>query len=186
MKIIKLTKEQVSTIYKERMVNDFPPLERKPLPILHAHIDSGRYECLGLENDGHILGYAYFYKVDNIYLFDYLAIEASVRDKGIGSIFLGKLNEYLADAESVIGEVEDYEKTTDETTKQTQLKRYNFYLKNGFHDTEVAVSLYGVSYRILEAQTNIIHDSDYIRKAYSKIYKTMLPKLLFATKVKIY
>lgn len=186
MEIIKLSKEQVSKIYKERMVNDFPPLERKPLPILHAHIDSGRYECLGLEDGGQILGYAYFYRVENIYLFDYLAIEESIRDKGIGSIFLGKLNEYLKDAESVIGEVEDFEKAINEVAKAEQLRRYNFYLKNGFHDTEVTVSLYGVNYRILEAKTNIIHDSDYIRKAYSKIYKTMLSKLLFATKVKIY
>ena len=186
MEVVKLTKEQVSTIYNERMIDDFPPDERKPLAMLFAQIDSGHYDCLGLEDDGHILGYAYFYRVDRIYLFDYLAIEKSVRDKGIGSIFLSKLSEYMTDAEAVIGEVEDFEKASNEKTKAEQLRRYNFYLKNGCHDTGVTVNMYGVDYRTLEAKVSSSHDSNYIRKIYSSIYKTMLPDKLYKDKVKIY
>ena len=79
-----LTKQQVEFIYKTSMMFDFPDDERKPLSMILEAMDKGVYECLGLMEEEEILGYAFFYKMDKDYLFDFLAMTRDNRNKGYG------------------------------------------------------------------------------------------------------
>ena len=109
MKLSSLNEKQIETIYRERMKIDFPPNELKPLSMIYDAIERGIYECLGLMDGTDIVGYAYLIRKGDDYLIDYLAVCPDRRNAGLGSEMLRLLGEYLAEADSIIGEVENPE-----------------------------------------------------------------------------
>lgn len=195
MKIELLNKEQITTVYNTMMVNDFPPMELKPLRWILEGYDQGKYSCYALVDDGvdlnrdtvedSVLGYAIFVKMDRHYLFDYLAVSSGKRNGGLGSAFLQLLRERFADCDSVIGEVEDPECAESEEERELQTRRLNFYLRNGYVDTGVKVIMFGVDYIVLEMDFGKNHDSETIAELYQAHYREMLPEELFLQKVKI-
>ncbi|MDO4188572.1 MAG: GNAT family N-acetyltransferase [Lachnospiraceae bacterium] len=183
MKIIKLDKNQIIQIYNERMVYDFPKDELRPLKLIVKPYEKGIYTGFGLIDDNSdekdILGYAFFIKMENNYLFDYFAISSDKRNTGLGSIFLDLLKQEFKNAGSVIGEVEDPECAENEENKTNMSRRLKFYLSNGYIDTSVRVKLFGVDYIILEMDLGKSHDKNTIKDLYLSHYRNMLPKLLF-------
>lgn len=185
MQIIKLTKQKMKEVYETHMRRDFPDSERKPLSMILKGMDDGSYECLGLEKNGEILGYAIFVHIEKRYLFDYLAVIDGGRNKGVGTMFLSLLREYYKDADSVIGEVEDPDCARSEGDKNLQNRRLHFYLRNGYLDTQVRVKLFGVDYIVLEMDLGQAHSKEQVKDLYRMHYKMMLPKLLYYTMVKV-
>ena len=188
MKIIELSRNQIIDIYSSKMVNDFPADELRPLKMITGPYDKGIYKCYAIvdkSDEGDILGYAYFVKNDNHYLFDYLAISDEKRGSGIGSAFLSLLREQFANSESVIGEVEDPDYAENDADKDIQTRRLNFYLRNGYINTNVKVKLFGVDYIVLEMDLNKTHSEKEIIDLYNNHYRTMLPKKLFDSMVHI-
>lgn len=96
MRLERLTKEQLSGIYNERMVIDFPPAELKPLFVILEAYDKGIYEGLGLYDGGELVGYTYLLKQSTNCLVDYLAIYPDKRNTGVGTHLLRLLGEYMA------------------------------------------------------------------------------------------
>lgn len=181
MKIEILDKNQIINIYNSRMVNDFPRDELRPLKLILGPYKKGIYVCYGLfdnETD-ELLGYAFFVKNENDYLFDYLAIADGKRGSGIGTKFLELLREEFQCSDSVIGEVEDPVCAQNESDRENRKRRLYFYLSNGYIDTGVRVKLFGVDYIILEMDLGKKHDKDTITELYTSHYKKMLTKLLF-------
>lgn len=185
MKLVKLEKKTIVEIYNERMVFDFPKDELRPLNMILGPYEKGTYVCYGIndENSDEILGYAFFVKMDQHYLFDYLAVSDAKRGTGIGTSFLALLKEEFRDSDSVIGEVEDPECAENAEDKERKLRRLRFYLNNGYIDTNVRVKLFGVDYIVLEMNLNNSFDEDRITELYLSHYRKMLPKRLFETMV---
>lgn len=176
MELIRLNREQIKTIYYERMVLDFPSNELKPLKMIFESLDEDFYDCFGLlEQD--IIGYVYVKRQGKDYLIDYLAVFKEYRNKGIGGKMIGLLKDYLQDANSIIGEVENPEYAINNTDKEIQNRRLQFYLRNGFRDTNVNVLCFGVQYKLIEIKT--IHNPKEIRNLYRMHYQSMLPKGMF-------
>lgn len=182
---------QISDIYHNRMKYDFPRDELKPLQsILHA-VKNNCYECYGLfgDRDQELLGYAFFVRKKedsgNHYLLDYYAVDRKHRNEGIGSFFIQQFPEMITDAESLIIEVEDPDKASDDADRKIRNRRLGFYLRNHCILTEIRTRLFGVDYRVLIWQDGRQHDEDEIRKAYTDIYKIMVPELLYRKFVKI-
>lgn len=173
-----LTKKQVQQLYR-RMKKDFPKNERKPLWMILKAIDKGQYECYGFFHGQDILGYAFFVKCGNDYLFDYLAIDESRRNQNLGTQFLAMLQNHFRNASSVIGEVEDPEAAESEADKELRTRRLHFYLRNGVCDTGVKAQAFGVDFRILELDLGKKHSKEQIRKLYEKQYRIMLPEKVF-------
>ena len=73
MRLMTLTKDQLSDLYNDRMRKDFPPSELKPLFVMLDAVDKGIYETLGLYDGEEIVGYSCLVKLGNDYLVDYLA-----------------------------------------------------------------------------------------------------------------
>lgn len=180
-----LSREQIKEVYKESMMVDFPDNERKPLSMIMKALDKGAYICLGVIDKVKVLGYAFFVKNENDYLFDYLAVINGNRNNGLGSFFLKHIAEYFKDANSIIGEVEDPQCAKTEEDRLLQQRRYNFYMRNGFVDTGVKANVFGADFIIIELKLGSVHTQDEIKKLYLNHYKSFLPRLMFYRKVKI-
>ena len=178
----KLSKEQISAVYKDRMVIDFPPSELKPLSIILDAVDKGIYEGLGLYDGDRIVGYSYLVKQSADYLIDYLAIYPERRNGGVGSTLVKLLSEYMGDAGSIIVEVEDPEYAKNEEDRKIRIRRLNFYLRNGCCDTGVRVRCFGVEFVILSVG-KLKSDKDSCWELYTSFYKEVLPKDLYTDKI---
>lgn len=157
MKLEILTKEQVEKLYTERLSVDFPKAELKPLETILDAIEKRSYTALGFFDESEIVGYSFmikhrgvFSEKDSDYLVDYFAVYPEHRCKGVGSKMLELLMDYLKEAGEVYGEVEDPDYAQDAESKELQIRRMNFYLKNGCVDTGLEVKSFGVPFRIIK------------------------------------
>jgi len=182
MKLSSLNKKQIETIYQERMKIDFPPSELKPLSMIYDAIEQGIYECLGLMDGTDIVGYAYLIRKEDDYLIDYLAVYPDRRNAGLGSEMIRLLREYLAEADSIIGEVENPEFAEEEADRKLQTRRYGFYMRNGFRDSGVRVTCFGVPFILIEMGKHT-HTEDEMRKLYEQHYRSVLSAERFAKHV---
>ena len=85
----------------------------------------------------------------------------------------------ITDAYCIVGEVEDPDKADSDATRKLQQRRLDFYLRNGYLDTEITVCLMGVDYRILEIPCGKQHTIEEIRSIYESIYRSMIPEKVF-------
>lgn len=208
MKLDTLTAEQIKEVYETRMKEDFPPDELKPLPMIYKLLETGNYECLGLfweesegtnsfakvpkkqnENFSHadcekkLAGYTFLNKVGSDYLIDYLATFPNQRNQGLGGIMLQLLCDKLKTATSILGEVENPAMEQNEVLRNLQSRRVQFYLRNGFWDTGVTATCFGVPFLLIETGHGGRHSQEEIQKLYKMHYKTMLPKNLYEENV---
>lgn len=179
MRLERLTKEQIAWLYRERMTFDFPADELKPLEMIFIAIDKGIYEVLGLYEELRPMGYVTLVKKEGDYLIDYLATWPEVRNRGAGAEMIALLAEYLKDAGSIIGEVEDPEFAMDEEESRLRSRRIAFYHRNGFRDCNVKVQCFGVHFNIIEMGAGLVHSESEIIKLYKMHYKMMLPPEMY-------
>lgn len=180
-----LSNNQIEKIYFERMVEDFPPNELKPLAMINKLVSEGRYDCYGLFETEEIIGYIFLNRLEGRqdYLIDYLATIPSRRNSGLGAVIIELLAEKISDADSIIGEVENPLYAPNESNKELQTRRLNFYMRNGFIDTKVRVTCFGVPFIIIELVKKMGKSENEIKELYKQHYKAMLPKALYDTNV---
>ena len=195
LQVRELTREEVRRIWHERMREDFPRNELKPLRMIEGALDRGEYLPLGasLPTDGadseagdRIAAYAFFVTPGDAALFDYLAVRRDLRDKGYGSAFLRSLAPPLARFRTVLLESDDPDFAPDEGERAHRLSRLAFYEKNGLMDTGVRASVFGAAYRILvfPGQTGM-PDREDTAKLYKELYRTFLPNPVLERMVRI-
>ncbi len=184
MKTAELTREQIKYIYNTYMVNDFPEDELKPLAMMLKSLDEGIYECIGMEDEGMTVGYAYFLRTDGDWLLDYFAVIPERRGQGIGSEFLKQLEKYTNGADTVVIETENPEFAENEEERITRIRRHDFYLRNGYRDTGASALLFGVQYLLLEPAGKC-HSPEQICEIYKTFYRRVLPADMFRKNVSV-
>lgn len=177
---------QVEDLYRTRLKKDFARNELRPLSSLRRSWEANAYDCFGLFDGENLLGYAFFVRLGGNYLFDYLAIAEAHRDEGLGSLFLRRLAVYLADADCVVGEVEDPDRAKNEEDRAQRERRLRFYLRSGYLKTELTSRVFGADYRILEVPTAAPHTTEALREIYSALYRSILPGLFYRTQFKVF
>ncbi len=177
---------QIETLYKTRLKQDFARNELRPLASLRRSWQRDAYDCYGLFDGETLLGYAFFVRLGQNYLFDYLAIAAEHRDEGLGSVFLQKLASRLTDADCVVGEVEDPDRAKNDEDRELRERRLRFYLRRGYRKTALTSRVFGADYRILEVPTGKTHATDELRAVYTALYESILPGLFFRTQFKVF
>lgn len=187
MQLSILDKEQVKIIYNERMKEDFPPDELKPLAMIYKAMDANIYFCYGLTEADEILGYIFLVKQKETedYLIDYIAIDKRKRNQGLGAILIKELGDLLKDADSVIGEVENPALATEKEQHVLQKRRYDFYMRNGLIDTEVYVTCFGVPFIILEVDCGKKHSKEEIKLLYQAHYQLLLPREMYEKNIRV-
>ena len=176
MKLVKLNSAQVESLYTERLVIDFPKDEQKPLNFILKAMDNGIYECFGLWDDNNIIGYVFLEKMEKDYLIDYLSVYPDKRNSGNGGECLLLLAELLADADNVLIEIEDPDRTDNIEEKELRTRRKNFYLRNNCKDTGLRVECFGVPFQILVLGKDKKTDMEYLKKKYVSFYQMIFPR----------
>lgn len=179
MKLKELSRNQIKEVFEERMVDDFPPDELKPLNIMYLGLEAGTYECLGLFDKEEIVGYAFLVKSNGDYLVDYLATYKERRNAGLGGVLIKLLCEYLNQAKSILVEVENPDYASSEEDRELQTRRLNFYIRNGFRMTGAMASCFKVPFIIIETGEGLVHTKQEIEEIYCRLYRTILPKELY-------
>lgn len=183
MYIKKLNLLQIIKIYHKSLRHEFPRNERRPLFMIIKGTLSGTYECIGAFRNNTLLGYAFFVKNANDYLWDYLAVLKPYRNKGIGSHFLKKVVHYYKDAHSVIGEVEDPHYADDSLEISTRSRRLDFYMRNGCSDTNVRTNTFGVRFIIIQLAGDKIEPIE-VSRLYKMHYRKSLPMHLYKNNIR--
>lgn len=184
--ICPLTLLQLREIYEQRMVEDFPPDELKPLWMIERALDEGRYSCFGWFEGREILAYALFVRLGRTALFDYYAVRRDLRDSGVGSRFIRALIEGpLAGMDCVLLEVDDPDEAPDERELDVRERRLRFYMRNGLRDTGARATVFGVAFRILALPVGPMPGPEAARRVYSELYRAMLPEKLYREQVHI-
>jgi len=185
MELKPLNRVLIEQIYNERMEEDFPPSELKPLNIILEAVSKNIYECYGLFDKEEIAGYIFLIKCGNDYLIDYLATYPERRNSGLGGIMIQLIGEKLKDAQSIIGEVENPDFATNESDRSLQRRRINFYFRNGFRDTNVKAECFGVPFILIETGPNLIHSEEEIKALYRMHYQAILSKEMYEKNIMV-
>lgn len=124
----------------------FPANERKPFRAIVDIHRSGRGDVWYCTVGGSFVGFASTVKGSELVLVDYLAVDSSRRDGGIGSGILAALQRQypgghlFLEIESVWEDVPD---------REARLRRKAFYLRNGFTPMNLMIWLFGVKMEVL-------------------------------------
>jgi GNAT superfamily N-acetyltransferase len=119
------------------MPRDFPPAEIKPLALLRRQFNAGLCTAAALCDENGRAAYALFQKPreGNVWLLDYLAVDATRRGQGVGSDFLRHMQALPADALMI--EIERVDRAQTPAQHTERARRRAFYLQNGAVPTGV-------------------------------------------------
>lgn len=135
--------DQVEKLYLEA----FPAAERKPFAMLTEMQRQGLGEILAMvDENGAFLGLAVVLRRGDLALLDYLAVAPEGRGRGVGSETLRQLAERFAGCRLLI-EIELPDEAASNNAQR--LRRKQFYLRAGFAEMDVRISLGGVPMELL-------------------------------------
>jgi len=148
-----------SQLLEELYLKSFPKEERFPFWVLKECSKENNSDLLEIYDNDEFVGFCYVVKCDNLYYLMYFAVEPNLRNKGYGSIILKELaNKYKNIFLSI-------EKPSDELTK----RRKNFYLENGFIETNKIYEDTGVFYEVLCNNKRIKITEEIMMKRYTNM-----------------
>ena len=133
LELIKLTPSSRDRSIFQQINNEaFPPSERISLDEIFAFASATSTDVLGIYDHEAPVGFAVLLKnADCGYLY-FIAIDSRTRSKGYGGAALQRLMETYPGLQLVL----DFEVIDEQAENNTQrVRRKNFYLKNGFHET---------------------------------------------------
>ena len=129
--------------YKDRIeklyLQSFPEDERFPFWILEECSKENNSYLLAIVDDGVFVAMSYIVNCNDAYYLMYLAVESNLRNKNYGSHILVDLKEKYKTLFLSI----------DEPINELNIRRKNFYLRNGFYDTNKYYEDTGVNYEVL-------------------------------------
>ena len=155
MELRELSAEQLTEIYHEYMVDDFPRDELKPLDRILYTMETGLSCAYGIYEQDDLRGYAIFVVPDGMRygLLDYLAVLRQYRGTGVGHAFFGLAGGTLSARYPALGgffiESENIAFAADDRERQVREKRISFYRQNHCAMTTLGSRLFGVDYSIL-------------------------------------
>lgn len=131
-------------------IDSFPPEERRPFSYLIQCTSQKKAQMLYLYDEEKDLpiGMAFTLEYEDMVLLDYFAISSHYRNKGYGATALTLLKELFADHRFFL-EIELPDETAPDN--QLRLRRKNFYLRNGMHESSLSAVLFTVPMEVLFA-----------------------------------
>lgn len=156
---------------KKLYMNSFPKNERFPFWILkHCSKEKNVVFNVILE-DNKLIGMEYIINYENISYLMYLAVDKSQRDKGYGSQILKDLNQ---EYNTIILSIEK----TNKDLKDDKQKRKDFYLRNGFNETNKFIKDNEVEYEVLCTNKEYDITEKMLKKRYDKMTNSFMIKYI--------
>ena len=128
-------KNKIEKLYLE----SFPKEERFPFWILDECSKEDNSDLLAVLDNDKFIGMCYLVNCNNAYYLMYLAVEPELRNQNYGSRILADLKE----------KYKTLFLSVDEPIDELSIRRKNFYLRNGFYDTNKYYEDTGVNYEVL-------------------------------------
>lgn len=191
MHSIKLTKENLISIYSKYGKCHFPADELKPVSSIERLWEAGLYAGLGFYEEDKLVGYALFVilKEQRIALLDYYAFLEEYRNQGFGSIGLETMRRDFTEIDGFYIESENPDFAEDEEHRLLQNRRLSFYGRNGGQEVNLLSTLFGVHYRIFYVATVSEKVTSGTEKEYYKelfaIYQAMFPEKYWEKDIKL-
>lgn len=138
MELRPMTRGELPAWYERELSEAFPPNERKPLADFYALMDAGRYQILGLYEDGALLGYAGMWSnpgYPDYVLLDQLGVTAARRNGGLGGKILALLPARYREKVCIIAEAECPVPGGSPEENAIRSRRIAFYQRAGFVPT---------------------------------------------------
>ena len=148
LKLNLLDKQQLTDLYQNEMVFDFPKAELKPLRAMLRLMDLGQYDPLLItDGEGQPLGYAMAWlpRTRNGALLEYLGVLRGKRNGGLGTHILPLLAQRYG---QLFGEAEAPD-SDDAAENDLRRRRIAFYERNGFRVLDYDTALFGVHFKSL-------------------------------------
>ena len=147
MQLRTLNEQELTSLYREQLVCDFPPSELKPLEGMLRLMKMGVYQPLEVTDQGQRVGYALMWLPSQGQgaLLDYLGVLPHRRNGGTG----GKILALLARrCQGIVAEAEA-PTSDDEGENALRRRRLGFYQRNGFRTLDYDCALFGVHFKCL-------------------------------------
>lgn len=147
MELKTLNERELSALYREEMVYDFPKSELKPLGAMLRLLEMGQYDPLVVTENGERVGYAMMWlpKSRQGSLLEYLGVLRGKRSAGLGARILPLLAQRYG---QLFGEAEA-PTSQDEAENHLRRRRIGFYERNGFRVLDYECALFGVHFKCL-------------------------------------
>ncbi len=171
----KLTDAELSAAYDSVFREAFPPEELKPLSAITKMRSEGQYDTLGLFRDGEAVGFICCWLDLPYVLIDYLCVERSSRNGGIGAEILEEIQKYYPAGTVFIGEVEA--PTGDAEADKMILRRLDFYARCGAQRVGYDCALFGVHYKTIVWSAAPVDEDELCRRHDGFYRRNFTPKM---------
>ncbi len=147
MELQLLNKDELTAVYQNEMVADFPKAELKPLSAMLRLMDLGRYDPLLVKEGVKPIGYALAWRPEGREgaLLEYFGVLRGLRSGGFGAQILALLVERYG---QIFGEAEK-PNSDDPAENDLRRRRIAFYERNGFRVLDYECALFGVHFNCL-------------------------------------
>ncbi len=174
LRMKELTYEEITKVYENYMVYDFPKNELKPLSSIERMYQQGRYQGVILEKEDEVIAYGMLLQdsENKAYLLDYFAVLEEFRGEGYGSKALRCLLDFVEKDDLIVMEAENPKKAENSRAREIQEKRLEFYRKNGVRFTGLTSVVFDAAYVIMYLSGNdrVLAEEE-IRKIYVDFYE---------------
>lgn len=155
----------------------FPKSERKPFAMILRSWCENRGEIYGVFSGDKFAGLVLTLISPNAVLIDYLAILPKFQSQKIGGAVLTNLMQ-IYENKTIFCEIESTE-NLENFEKSNKFRRKNFYLKNGFKNLGIKISLWGVKMELLSTKKEASFDEYFqiYRHAYGDKFELKIKNL---------
>jgi ribosomal protein S18 acetylase RimI-like enzyme len=147
MELNLLTKAELTALYRDHLLSDFPKSELKPLKGMLNLMDHGVYDPLLVTDNGQPVGYALLWLPHDRRgaLLEYFGVLRGLRNNGLGARILDLLTERYG---QLFGEAEA-PTSADPAENDLRRRRIGFYERCGFRVLDYECALFGVHFNCL-------------------------------------
>lgn len=160
MRTEKITAENVDNVQLKNLYESaFPKEERIPYDELNGLLGIMPIDFMAYYDEDVFVGLTMVLNRKDFNWGWYFAVREELRGRGYGQHILTALKAKYADRRLVIDIESPWQ--TDCNNKEQRCRRYEFYKRNGFRDTQTAKSFEGIDYTILLLGEGTFTQNDY-------------------------
>ena len=159
-------KRQIKQLY----IKCFPKNERFPFWILKRCSKKNNIFFYAVSDNDELIGMVYIINCSEFIYLMYLAVDENKRGNGYGTEILKDLKKKY---ETIILSIEGQDK---EEQNEKKKKRKEFYLKNGFYETNNFIEDNGVKYEVLCTNKNYHITTEKLKQRYIQMTESNIMK----------